>query len=92
MPGSELLISWLRQTCSTYSFEPRAILRRSPKEEWPLEASDFRALETKLETRGNLGPLPSEPAAIANVIEVSVADFIQIQAAERPDKIGRAHV
>lgn len=70
------VVEWLRNACATYAFEPRAVLRRSSRERWPLEAGDFDMLEKKLNSQGSLSALPREPAAIANVIEVSVADYL----------------
>ncbi len=76
MSSADPLLAWLREACSTYAFEPRAILRRSSREKWPLTARDYEALEEQLGAQGSLAALPREPAAIANVIEVSVADHL----------------
>ncbi|HVT45026.1 MAG TPA: type II restriction endonuclease [Thermoanaerobaculia bacterium] len=51
--------------------------------------SDRRKLEEELETRGHLSPLPKEPAALANVIEVAVVDYLIKAAAERQVAIAR---
>lgn len=77
MADIDVLLQWLRTACSSYAFEPRGVLRRSERESWPLEAASYDALEERLEAQGNLSALPREPAAIANVIEVSVADHLQ---------------
>lgn len=81
MPSKETLLEWLREACSSYSFEPRGILGRSLREKWPLSAESYEKLEAALEKQGNLAALPRESAALANVIEVSVADFLQRAAA-----------
>ena len=73
----EPLLTWLRGACASYAFEPRAVLRRSARERWPLAAESYAALEKRLAAQGSLASLPRESAALANVIEVSVADHLQ---------------
>lgn len=41
-----------------------------------MQASSEDDLETALAERGHLMPLPKEPASLANVIEVSILDFL----------------
>ena len=71
------LLTWLRGACASYAFEPRAVLRRSARERWPLAAESYAALEKRLAAQGSLASLPRESAALANVIEVSVSDHLQ---------------
>jgi len=73
---SESLLLWLRAACSRYSLEPVAVYRASPAHEWPLVANDEEALQSKLRDGGHFVPLPKEPAALANVLEVSIVDFV----------------
>ncbi|HVS14368.1 MAG TPA: type II restriction endonuclease [Thermoanaerobaculia bacterium] len=74
--STEALLTWLRSTCAQYRFSPRAVYRRGLRERWPLSASSEAELERELDERGHLMPLPKEPAALANVIEVSVVGFL----------------
>ncbi|MGW5005937.1 type II restriction endonuclease [Streptomyces parvulus] len=68
---------WLRGVCDRYAFDVRGVLRTdSPQSSWPLTASSPEELEQKLHSGGHLLPLPKEPASLANVIEVSLVDFI----------------
>ena len=39
-------------------------------------STDAADLEAQLERHGHLLPLPKEPAALANVLEVSIVDFL----------------
>jgi hypothetical protein len=75
-------LEWLRTTCSEYALEPRGIYRRPMIGEWPLIAEGTDDLETQLVARGSLAPLPKEPAALANIIEVAVVDFLLLKLAD----------
>jgi hypothetical protein len=71
------LVAWLREQCAEFSFDVRGIFRRSsPSSTWPLVAADSDELEDKLAEGGHLLALPKEPAALANVLEVTVVDFL----------------
>lgn len=76
MNATEKLLAWLREACSEYRLEPRAVFRPGLQARWPLSASSEKELEDELEERGHFLPLPSEPAALANVVEVSIVDFL----------------
>jgi hypothetical protein len=69
-------IKLLREGCESYRFEPVAIFKRSGDHPWPVTASDELDLETQLSNGGHFLPLPREPAALANVIEVAIVDFL----------------
>ncbi len=73
---SESLIGWLREACSRYRVEPVAVYRESLDHEWPLTAKDEEDLQRQLRGGGHFLPLPKEPAALANILEVSLVDFI----------------
>ena len=80
------LLSWLREKCDAYRFDVRGVFRRtSPTEAWPLAASGPDELELLLDQRGHLLPLPKEPAALANILEVSVVDFLLEHLSVIPD-------
>lgn len=70
------LQQWLRAQCSEYAYDLRGIFRVSGSTRWPLTAIDAADLETKLADHQHLLPLPKEPAALANVLEVSIVDFL----------------
>jgi hypothetical protein len=70
------LLTWLRATCARYEVEPVAVYRKNGSGEWPLVANDATELLKKLEDRGHFLALPKEPAALANIIEVSIVDFL----------------
>jgi hypothetical protein len=75
-PGNLNLLEWLRQCCATYRLDVTAVFRRTGQHEWPLVAKDERELAQKLADGGHLLPLPKEPAALANVLEVSIVGFV----------------
>lgn len=75
MPALDLL-EWLRDQCAAYEFDVTALYRRSGDHAWPLNASDRDDLERQLEEGGHFLPLPKEPAALANIVEVSVVDYL----------------
>lgn len=76
MSDIEKLLAWLRSTCGDYRLQPRAVFRRGSRAKWPLSVTSEEELEGALDERGHLLPLPKEPAALANIIEVSVVDFL----------------
>lgn len=85
MPPLDLL-TWLRQECANYTFDARGVFQRSgANAQWPLNATDGEDLERVLVDRGHLLPLPKEPAALANVLEVSIVNFITERLASRRD-------
>lgn len=79
------VLSWLREAYATYTVEPVAVFRKRGDHDWPLVASDMADLHDKLSSGGHLLPLPKEPAALANIIEVSLVDFLFEQMASRND-------
>jgi len=83
------LIDWLRQTCSSYDHEPVAVFRRLGQHKWPLNAIDEADLENQLRTGGHFLPLPREPAALANVLEVSLIDFLLLKLKDLPGVVAK---
>jgi hypothetical protein len=67
---------WLRTQCDEYNFAVRGIFQAHGTHEWPLLAADEEDLVSQLGAGGHLLPLPKEPAALANVLEVSIVDFL----------------
>jgi len=71
------LLDWLREQFLGYDFNVAGVLRREgPASTWPLTAANPAELEERLITGGHLLPLPKEPAALANVLEVDIVDFL----------------
>jgi hypothetical protein len=74
-------LGWLRRQCATYAFGALGVYQASgPAARWPLYAENPEQLTAALAGNGQLLPLPKEPAALANVIEVSVTDFLSVRA------------
>lgn len=69
-------ITDLRGVCAQYKFEPVAIYKASGKHPWPLVGEDEADLAKRLEEGEHFLPLPKEPAALANIVEVAVVDFL----------------
>jgi hypothetical protein len=69
-------ISLLREVFAEYAMTPRAVFQAGLRPNWPLVAGSDEELERQLSELGNFVPLPKEPAALANVIEVSLIDFL----------------
>jgi hypothetical protein len=77
MPAEPRLLSWLRTQVAAYTLDLVAVFRKqAPSASWPLRASGPDDLEAKLTAAGHFLPLPKEPAALANVLEVSLVDFL----------------
>jgi hypothetical protein len=75
------LRTWLQEQCADYTFNVGGVFQReSDVSSWPLEAAGPADLEAKLVAGGHLLPLPSEPAALANVLEVSIVNFLTLRA------------
>ena len=70
------LIDWLREQCADFEFAPAGVFQADGTTEWPMVAQDAADLTEQLDAGGFLTPLPSESAALANVIEVALVDFL----------------
>lgn len=82
MAASAKLLTWLRRQLGDYEPDLVAVFRKQgPKAIWPLQARDADELEAKLRAGDHFLPLPKEPAALANILEVSVVDFLVKSAA-----------
>jgi hypothetical protein len=82
MPEPLDLITWLRERCGGYVFDVGGIFNRPGTGSWPIRAENVADLEAQLIDHEHLLPLPKEPAALANVLEVLVVDFL-LEAAEQ---------
>lgn len=72
----------MRTRCAGFEFDVAGVFRRHGDHDWPFDASDAADLEAKLLAGGHLLPLPKEPAALANVLEVAVVDHLLDAASE----------
>ncbi|MGH2763226.1 MAG: type II restriction endonuclease [Thermoleophilaceae bacterium] len=84
MAANPDLLAWLRAAWAAYEFDVAALYRRDADHDWPLEATDAKELARKLEAGGHFLPLPKEPAALANVLEVSIVKFLMERAEADP--------
>lgn len=84
MPANKALLEWLRSACGEFDPGVDAIFRREGTHDWPLTANDPDDLATKLDAGGHFLPLPSEPAALANVVEVSLVDSLLERVSAQP--------
>jgi hypothetical protein len=77
------LLSWMQEQCNDFRFEVGGVFQReSDLAWWPLEAAGPVELEERLARGGHLLPLPKEPAALANILEVSVVNFLALRVLE----------
>lgn len=77
---------WLQERSREFGFGLGGTYHRRGENPGPLHATDIDDLERQLVDRGHLLPLPTEPAALANVLEVSIVDFL-LKAIDRTDGI-----
>lgn len=82
------LIEWLRSQGDQFVFNPAGVYQATGDHDWPLVAADMEELTRKLDDGGHLLPLPRESAALANVIEVALVDFLLERLSELPDAVG----
>jgi hypothetical protein len=82
VPQTLDLVTWLRDRCGSYAFDVGGIFNRPGAGSWPIRAESLTDLEAQLIEREHLLPLPKEPAALANVLEVLVVDFVLEAAAQ----------
>lgn len=80
---------WVRQCCQAYEFDIRGVFRRRGTMNWPLTVSSDDELEDALVDGGHILPLPKEPAALANVLEVSIVDFVLSKVEEHEGAVGQ---
>jgi hypothetical protein len=70
----------MQEQCADFRFDVGGVFQReSDFAWWPLEAAGPVELEERLTQGGHLLPLPREPAALANVLEVSIVNFLALR-------------
>ncbi|GAB4066200.1 hypothetical protein GCM10028777_18130 [Angustibacter speluncae] len=87
MPPIYDLEHWLREQCSEYVFSLIGVFEAKGHHDWPLVASDESDLVRRLVEGGHILPLPKEPASLANVLEVSIVDFLLLRIGELENAI-----
>ncbi len=79
MPETRDLLTWLRTVCDAYDFDAHGVFKAAGDHDWPLVASDPDDLLSQLGQGGHLLPLPKESAALANILEVSLVDYLLLE-------------
>jgi hypothetical protein len=69
---SSPLLAWLRTHTNAWSPSIVGVFREDAIHDWPLSADSASELRQRLIDAGHLLPLPSEPAALANVMEIEL--------------------
>lgn len=82
------LEEWLRDRARDYVFDVRGVFHARGDHGWPLTADGPDQLVSHLADGGHLLPLPKEPAALANILEVSIVDFLLRQLDELEGAVG----
>lgn len=88
-PTADSVIAWLRKICGSHELMPLAVLTAKGNDHWPLTATNEAELRDALTKAKRLTPLPKEPAALANVLEVSVVDFLLEALATEPGVVAK---
>lgn len=78
-------LEWVREQIDGWEQSAIGLFReRGVSEQWPLLADGPADLRERLLERGHLLPLPTEPAALANVVEIELREHIAAAAAAAP--------
>ena len=78
-------LDWLRHQVNGWEQSALGIFRlRSGQEQWPVQAAGPEELKEQLTQRGHLLPLPTEPAALANLIEIELREHLVAAAEAAP--------
>jgi hypothetical protein len=71
------LKTWLRESCSGYVFRPKGLFQETGlTPHFPVTAHNPAELTQALRAGGHLLPLPSESAALANVLETGIVGHL----------------
>ena len=78
-------LDWIRDQVDGWEQSALGIFRlKSELEKWPVQAAGPEELKDQLLRRGHLLPLPTEPAALANLIEIELREHLVAAAAATP--------
>lgn len=78
------LLDWLRRQIDGWEPSAVGIFQEQADHDWPLSAASPSELRDRLTETGHLLPLPTEPAALANVMEIELRQHLT-EAAGRVD-------
>jgi hypothetical protein len=81
------LLTWLRSHTEAWRPSIVGVFRQDALHDWPIVAVSAEDLREKLTSLGHLLPLPSEPAALANVMEIELRQHLVEAAALTPGAI-----
>jgi hypothetical protein len=70
------LLDWLREHTATWAPSIVGVFRENAVHEWPLTAASPAELRAQLTETGHLLPLPTESAALANVMEIELRQHL----------------
>lgn len=73
---SSPLLGWLREQTADWRPSIVGVFREQAAHDWPLTAHSPEDLRVQLTRHGHLLPLPSEPAALANVMEIELRQHL----------------
>ena len=78
-------LEWVREQIEGWEQSAVGLFReRGASEQWPLQANGPADLKARLLERGHLLPLPTEPAALANVVEIELREHLVAAAGASP--------
>lgn len=80
---------WLRTACGVYEYDLRGIFKARSDYPYPLVANDEYELDALISNGGHLLPLPKESAALANILEVGIVDYLLDTASELDGVVAR---
>lgn len=81
---SSPLLDWLTEHTETWAPSIVGVFRANALHDWPISAESPADLRSKLIQMGHLLPLPTEPAALANVMEIELRQHLVEAAALTP--------
>jgi hypothetical protein len=81
------LLEWLREQTADWRPSIVGVFREDAPHDWPLTASSSGDLRQQLTDQGHLLPLPSEPAALANVMEIELRQHLAEASAFLPGAV-----
>lgn len=81
---SSPLLGWLREQTADWTPSIVGVFREQAPHDWPLTAHSSEDLRVQLTRHGHLLPLPSEPAALANVMEIELRQHLGEAIGELP--------
>ena len=78
-------VDWLRDQLEGWEQSALGIFRiRGSHEQWPVQATGREELKEHLMHRGHLLPLPTEPAVLANLVEIELRERLVAAAETTP--------